>query len=157
MNYQNYSSIFTTPVEKIGVRIVDDTLTSITWLPDNVPILDSNSSFSNKIQSLILQYLEDGRPLPDIPMTLTGTNFQLKVWNALRNIKMGQVTTYGDLASKLQTNSRAVGQACRTNPVVIFVPCHRVVSASGIGGYMGKKNRINIKSWLLEHEKVNVR
>ena len=110
---------------------------------------------SNKIQSLILQYLEDGRPLPDIPMTLTGTAFQLKVWNALKNIKMGHVITYGDLASKLQTSSRAIGQACRTNPVVIFVPCHRVVSASGIGGYMGKQNRINIKTWLLEHEKVN--
>ena len=68
---------------------------------------------------------------------------------------MGEVISYGELARDLHTSSRAIGQACRTNPVVLFIPCHRVVSVSGIGGYMGKQNRTNIKKWLLEHEKDN--
>ena len=155
MNKQHFSTIFTTPVEKIGVSIVDDTVSSITWLPENIPLLDSKSRFTNKIQSLILQYLVDGRPLPDIPLKLTGTSFQLKVWKVLGRLKMGEVISYGELARDLHTSSRAIGQACRTNPVVLFIPCHRVVSVSGIGGYMGKQNRTNIKKWLLEHEKDN--
>jgi methylated-DNA-[protein]-cysteine S-methyltransferase len=60
--------------------------------------------------------------------------------------------TYGELAKELNTSSRAIGQACRTNPLVLFIPCHRIVSKTGLGGYMGDQKKVSIKSWLLEHE-----
>ena len=64
--------------------------------------------------------------------------------------------TYGELADRLDSGARAVGNACRHNPVSIIVPCHRVVSASGLGGYSGKTDgrEINRKKWLLGHEKA---
>ena len=99
-----------------------------------------------------MAYLKTGEPLPPVPIQLVGSEFQLKVWKALKNIPMGTVVSYGDLAKQLNTSSRAVGQACRTNPVVLFIPCHRVVSVNGIGGYMGKQKKIKIKKWILHNE-----
>jgi methylated-DNA-[protein]-cysteine S-methyltransferase len=84
-----------------------------------------------------------------------GTPFQRKVWLAMQKIQAGQVQSYGQLAARLKPGSRAIGMACRTNPIILLIPCHRVVSAKGIGGYMGKAGRTNIKQWLLQHEGVH--
>ena len=88
------------------------------------------------------------------------TVFQQKVWQALMQIPPGKVKTYGALAAELGSSARAVGNACRNNPFPLLIPCHRVVSASGIGGYAGdtlqqQKGEIEfmkIKQWLLAHE-----
>jgi methylated-DNA-[protein]-cysteine S-methyltransferase len=63
--------------------------------------------------------------------------------------------TYGELAQRLKSSARAVGNACRRNPIAIVVPCHRVVAASGDGGFMGKRtgHALAIKRWLLAHER----
>ncbi|MCP4042152.1 MAG: MGMT family protein, partial [Gammaproteobacteria bacterium] len=83
-----------------------------------------------------------------------GTDHQLRVWNALGEIPPGETMTYGELARHLGSGPRAVGNACRSNPVPIVVPCHRVVSATGLGGFMGDTagEPMAIKSWLLRHE-----
>ena len=64
--------------------------------------------------------------------------------------------TYGEMAKKLDSSPRAVGNACRANPLPIIIPCHRVVSQSGIGGYGGHTEGevLAIKEWLLHHEGV---
>jgi methylated-DNA-[protein]-cysteine S-methyltransferase len=69
-------------------------------------------------------------------------------------IPPGEVRTYGALARKLRSSARAVGNACRANPVPMVVPCHRVVGATGLGGYMGAftGDPLAIKEWLLRHE-----
>lgn len=93
----------------------------------------------------------------DLPLALQGTDFQRRVWQALGDIPSGQVKTYGQLASELGSHARAVGGACRRNPVVLVVPCHRVVAASGIGGFNGQwqsGNSVDSKAWLLKHEGV---
>lgn len=82
-----------------------------------------------------------------------GKEFMCKVWNVLRErIGPGETISYGELA-KLCGNpqaARAVGQAMRTNPFTIFVPCHRVINASGeIGNYSSGTDK---KQWLLKHE-----
>ena len=63
--------------------------------------------------------------------------------------------TYGELAQQLGTSARAIGQACRTNPVPIIVPCHRVIAANHAGGYAGHTSGklLAIKKYLLDHEK----
>jgi len=85
-------------------------------------------------------------------LDLQGTPFQLMVWSALREIPLGKVTTYGEIAGEIgrPRAARAVGQACGSNQVVLFVPCHRVVAAHGkLGGFGGG---LKLKKALLRHE-----
>jgi methylated-DNA-[protein]-cysteine S-methyltransferase len=87
---------------------------------------------------------------------IQGTEFQKRVWEAMLKIPAGQTRTYGELARELNTGSRAVAQACRCNPLPLIIPCHRVVAANGIGGFMGKRQQVDVKRWLLAHEGVHV-
>ena len=92
----------------------------------------------------------------DVVLKPVGTTFQKRVWQALQQIPAGQVVTYGELAQRLKTSARAIGNACRANPVPLIVPCHRVVAKSGLGGFSGAEDGppLKIKSSLLEHEGV---
>jgi len=116
-----------------------------------------------------VQLREDGRPLGaaiealeryfsgelsslDHALHLEGTPFQLEVWARLREIPPAQVATYGEIAARLgrPRATRAVGQACGSNPVALFVPCHRVVAAGGkLGGFA---SGTHVKEALLRHE-----
>jgi len=92
--------------------------------------------------------------LDEIPVDTGGTPFQQRVWSALREIPVGQTTSYGALAARLGTPSavRAVGAANGRNPIAIVVPCHRVIASDGtLCGYGGGLPR---KQWLLDHEKA---
>ena len=88
------------------------------------------------------------------PLDLQGSQFQIQVWTRLRQIPMGKVATYGDIAVRIGRpgGARAVGQACGRNPVVLFVPCHRVVAANG--GLGGFGSGLSLKQALLHHEGV---
>ncbi|MEE9342446.1 MAG: methylated-DNA--[protein]-cysteine S-methyltransferase [Gammaproteobacteria bacterium] len=99
-------------------------------------------------------YLEQANVELEFSVKFIGTPFQKTVWQALRTIRAGEVLTYGELARKLGSSPRAVGGACRENPVPVLVPCHRVISASGLGGFAGNRDgkMISIKRWLLHHE-----
>ena len=90
----------------------------------------------------------------DHPLGLQGSLFQMQVWSALRRIPVGKVATYGDIAAQIgrPRSARAVGQACGSNPIVLFVPCHRVVAANG--GLGGFGSGLGIKKALLRHEGV---
>lgn len=94
----------------------------------------------------------------DISMLNHGTAYQRRVWQALQRIPAGQTRTYGQLAKQLHSSPRAVGNACRQNPLPLLVPCHRVVAATGLGGFGGKTRgkRVAMKRWLLEHEGVAI-
>jgi methylated-DNA-[protein]-cysteine S-methyltransferase len=91
----------------------------------------------------------------DLPLKMRGTEFQRRVWAALREIPYGETISYGELARWVGNPkaSRAVGLANGRNPVAIVVPCHRVIGADGsLTGYGGGLER---KVWLLEHEAAN--
>jgi methylated-DNA-[protein]-cysteine S-methyltransferase len=88
----------------------------------------------------------------DLPLAASGTEFQSKVWEALRDIPFGVSASYGELAARIGSpqSSRAVGLANGRNPISIIVPCHRVIGADGsLTGYGGGIER---KRWLLAHE-----
>ncbi len=89
-----------------------------------------------------------------LPLMTRGTDFRQRVWTELERIPAGQTCTYGEMAHLLNSSARAVGGACRHNPIALLVPCHRIVSAKGIGGYAGRVDghNIDVKSWLLQHE-----
>jgi methylated-DNA-[protein]-cysteine S-methyltransferase len=80
--------------------------------------------------------------------------FQQRLWRALKKVPPGTVDTYGQLARELNSGAQAVGQACRRNPVPVVVPCHRIVSQQGMGGYAGEVDgeKMSIKRALLTHE-----
>lgn len=117
--------------------------------------------FIEKIKSELHDYFTQTAFQFSLPCDLQrGTAFQQRVWQALQAIPSGQVKTYGELAKELDSSPRAVGNACRQNLFPVVIPCHRVISAAGIGGYAGdtlniQKGQINflqIKQWLLTHE-----
>ena len=90
---------------------------------------------------------------------LSGTNFQIKVWNAISKIPKGKVKTYKELARSIRKPkaSRAVANACGKNPFPIKIPCHRVIRSDGrLGGYSGKGG-IKTKRKLLRNEGVFIK
>jgi methylated-DNA-[protein]-cysteine S-methyltransferase len=154
-----YQASIKTPFAHLGIRLEDDRLAAVEFIreqKERVPADDAAMEICQRIRS----YLDD--PLQndclDIPCCYTGTPFQVRVWKALRKIPPGSVLSYGELAEMLDTSARAIGNACRKNPIPVVIPCHRVIAASGIGGYAGATdgNLITIKNWLLRHEGVAV-
>jgi methylated-DNA-[protein]-cysteine S-methyltransferase len=98
------------------------------------------------------EYFAGQRREFDLPMRLDGTDFQKRVWRELTEIPYGVTWSYGELASRVGNAraSRAVGLANGSNPLSIFVPCHRVIGSNGsLTGYGGGMER---KKWLLAHE-----
>ena len=102
-------------------------------------------------QDAISVFQHDWQQLETIKLHLKGTAFQLKVWEALLNIPLGQLMSYGDIANNINkpNASRAVGTAIGSNPVAFLIPCHRVIQASGnMGGYMwGHTRKLAINGW----------
>ncbi|SVB93419.1 uncharacterized protein METZ01_LOCUS246273 [marine metagenome] len=89
-------------------------------------------------------------------MNLEGTEFQIKVWNELKKIPIGETKTYKEIAKLIGSPkaARAVANACGKNPYPITVPCHRVVrSDGGLGGYSGKGG-VETKRQLLQNERL---
>ncbi|MBY5034000.1 methylated-DNA--[protein]-cysteine S-methyltransferase [Streptococcus gallolyticus] len=99
-----------------------------------------------------LQAYFAGQDLPEVTLSIHGTDFQKKVWACLRRIPAGRTLTYGQLAEELSCKSaQAIGGAVGKNPLSLIIPCHRVLGADGaLTGYAGGVER---KAWLLEHEK----
>ncbi len=87
----------------------------------------------------------------DSPFIQEGTSFQQEVWQSLSRIPFGETRTYGDIAQELGNPqfARAVGSACNKNPLPLIIPCHRVVSATGLGGFAGGSE---VKKALLDYE-----
>lgn len=114
-----------------------------------------NATFSRKLdlaqQNALFIFQNDWSKLSEIKLHLKGTDFQLKVWETLLKIPMGQLSTYGSIAQKIEkpNASRAVGTAIGSNPVAFLIPCHRVIQSSGIfGGYMwGNTRKTAIIGW----------
>ena len=107
----------------------------------------------DRAEAQLAQYFAGSRRDFDLDLDPAGTDFQLRVWLALRGIPYGQTVSYGEQAATLGEPgaARAVGAANGRNPLSIVVPCHRVVSASGsLAGFAGG---VQTKAWLLDHER----
>jgi len=132
-----------------------DALVCVEFLPASATTRLASDRATRNVVDQLLHYLEDPRWRFDLSLQLDGTPFQRRVWAELREIPVGEVVTYGALAARLSSSARAVGGACKRNPVPVVVPCHRVVAASGIGGFMGATAgpSLAIKEWLLAHER----
>ena len=138
----------TTPIGSFNSEYIDSLLTKLVFLNKKDSIYPADKSLQTFIDKFFS--IDELQELPKF--NLQGTSFQLKVWKGLMAIPEGHTETYGSLASKIGVPgaARAVGTACKMNPIPLFIPCHRVVRHDGsIGEFaLGKKN----KEFLLKME-----
>lgn len=151
---QSYDAVIAVPFGLIGIRMRGNALAAVDLMPAVTRITPPASAAARKVVSSLQRYFHGPDLTPSLRLDVSGTPFQRRVWRALTRIPPGTTLTYGALARKLGTSARAIGGACRENPVPIVVPCHRVVAAGGTGGFMGHSSgrAPGIKSWLLRHE-----
>jgi methylated-DNA-[protein]-cysteine S-methyltransferase len=125
------------------------------FLPLSTPSIAPRGRLAREVCRQLQQYGNDPAWRFTLPLAYTGTDFQTRVWRAMMAVKPGKPQSYGHLADKLGSSARAVGNACRRNPIPVVIPCHRVVARSGIGGFAGQTrgDMIDYKNWLLEHER----
>lgn len=149
--------VASTPKGVCYMAFADDRPAAFTALQEYFP----NAGFSQVVdraqQNALFIFTQDWTKLNKIKLHLKGTDFQLKVWQTLLKIPMGQLTTYGNIARHIARPgaSRAVGTAIGSNPVAFLIPCHRVIQSSGIiGNYMwGAHRKTAIIGW--EGSRVN--
>jgi len=139
-------------LEFMEYRHLDRAMTSIRK-KFHANIEPGESKIIDSVKAELDQYFAGNSLVFKTPVHLTGTAFQNTVWEQLQKIPAGETRSYLDLAKALHKPAafRAVAQANGTNPLVIIVPCHRVINTNGaLGGYSCGLER---KQWLLEHEK----
>ena len=115
--------------------------------------LSEKDPLLEQAEAELAEYFAGSRKIFTVPVRLSGTDFQMKVWAALQEIPYGETATYGEIARRIGRPKacRAVGTANHNNPIPIVVPCHRVIGADG--GLTGYGGGLQIKSYLLELEK----
>jgi methylated-DNA-[protein]-cysteine S-methyltransferase len=113
------------------------------------------NSLERQCRKQIQEYLDGKRKAFSVPIGIEGTDFQKKVWNEMIKIQYGKTISYGELAKRINKPRayRAVANACGANKLPPIIPCHRVVSSNGLGGYSAG---IEIKKKLLEIESTKV-
>jgi methylated-DNA-[protein]-cysteine S-methyltransferase len=149
-----YGAAYTTPLGTLVALASPAGLVSVGF--DLDPLLSARQEPNptlDAFQAWLAAYLgRDFDRLPPVPLDLRGGAFEIEVWKALLDIRPGRYVSYGDLAAKLKrpNSARAVGAAVGKNPLMIIVPCHRVLGSGGkLTGYGGGVDR---KAWLLRHE-----
>jgi methylated-DNA-[protein]-cysteine S-methyltransferase len=149
-----YSLVIDSPLGRLGIRVGNKRIHRLDYLASSVRLRAATSAFEQEIVQQLGSYFKNPGMNFSLPLELAGTPFQQRVWSALTGIPFGETLSYGELAASLGSGARAVGNACRHNPVSIIVPCHRVVAAHGIGGYSGSTSGplLDRKCWLLQHE-----
>jgi methylated-DNA-[protein]-cysteine S-methyltransferase len=150
----DFDAVAATPIGLVGIRVDGDAVCGVDFNPPGAVELAARSRAAGAAAAFLRGYFLRAEWSAEMPLLLRGTPFQRRVWKRLLGIPAGSVLTYGALARELHSSARAVGQACRSNPCPILVPCHRVVSANGIGGFAGATAGASLaaKRWLLRHE-----
>ncbi len=124
-------------------------------LKDHFPNARFIKAWDSLQENALAIFKQDWEKLMEIKLHLKGTAFQLKVWEALLKIPMGQLSSYGSIAKEIDrpTSSRPVGTAIGSNPVAFLIPCHRVIQTTGgLGGYMwGTTRKAAIIGWEQAH------
>lgn len=150
----DYQAKLRAPFGVLGIRCDDAALTGIDFLSPAASLLAPRNALAREACAQLAGYLSDPDFRFDLPLASGGTPHQQKVWRAMRAIPRGQVKSYGEVAAALGSSALAVGQACGANPLPVVIPCHRIVAASGLGGFAHRRGGwlLEVKRWLLTHE-----
>lgn len=139
-----------TPVDTLLLFSQSEVISRTDWALDDSPVQPDEHSLQKQLDHY---WLNTEKPI-HVKLLKQGTPFRNRVWAELCKIPFGETVTYSALAKNIGSAARAVGNACRDNPFPLLIPCHRVVSVSGIGGYSGQTDGdfMAIKRKLLEFE-----
>lgn len=151
MYYYKYKTI----VGDIFISVDKNYILEISYTHNNY-YLKKETKLSLEAISQIKQYLSGRRKSFDLPLKVRDSKFQKAVYKQLLEIPYGQIQTYKQVATSINNEkaSQAVGRACSKNKFIIVIPCHRVISSSGlVGGYVGG---IGIKTYLLNLERIQI-
>ena len=154
MSSLHFQAKLKTPFALLGIRADREELAEIVFLARDGDTLSPQNRLAERACAQIERYVEDPQYRFDLPLARGGTDFQRRVWRKISAIEAGRTRSYGELARELGSAARAVGQACGANPLPLVVPCHRVLAASGIGGFGHREGgfHLSVKRWLLAHE-----
>jgi len=143
-----------------ALTFVDDQADALNKLISQFPqavFIEQSDVFQHSALAILQHHPNQ---LAQIKLHLKGTDFQLKVWQSLLKIPMGQLSTYGQLAKAIDhaKAARAVGTAIGSNPVAFLIPCHRVIQATGaLGGYeWGSVRKTAMIGWEGVHSHATV-
>ena len=152
-----YAVVLATPWPNVmlGVNVHGDAVTSIDFLAGNLTPYSARTEIASEVVGQLQAYFRDPHYHFTLPLEPAGTLFQCRVWDVLRRIPPGKTRSYGALAQQLGSGPRAIGGACRANPIPVVIPCHRVVAVQGMGGFMGmtRGRGLQLKQRLLAHER----
>lgn len=151
-----YRTFFESPIGWLEITAGEDGIHSVLFRGaqprENERAAPPGHAILRACVAQLAEYFRGARRKFDLPLAPAGTDFQLRVWQALRTIPYGKTASYLDIAHALGDPRavRAVGRANGQNPIAIIVPCHRVIGRNGrLIGYAGGVWR---KQWLLQHE-----
>jgi methylated-DNA-[protein]-cysteine S-methyltransferase len=138
------------PISTLVFSLRGEVIVGIDWQPDDETAHPSD----HPLQKELDRFWTDAEAVIPVKLLRQGSEYRNKVWAELCRIPFGSTICYSALAQKINSSARAVGNACRDNPYPLIVPCHRVVSMSGLGGYSGQiaGNHMAIKIRLLQFE-----
>jgi methylated-DNA-[protein]-cysteine S-methyltransferase len=158
-----FATIHSTPVGPLAVAAEADGVVAATAFGDLMALaarLEPGAEFTTgaaadrvlaTARTQLREYFAGKRREFEVGLAARGSEFQQRVWAALRAIPPGETRSYGELARTLGSAARAVGRANATNPIAVIVPCHRVIGADG--KLTGFAFGTAIKAWLLAHER----
>ena len=153
------SAVIPAPFGAMGIRTEEGLVKELVYLPAQTPLQKPTSALAKKVTLQIEAYFANPAFQFDLPLAPQGTLFQHRVWKAISDIPLGQVSTYGNIAKRIASAPRAVGQACGANWYPLIIPCHRVTAAHGLGGFAHSDDdsgfHLSVKRWLLAHESVD--
>lgn len=130
-------SYYKSPIGVLEIICEKDALISLK-LVENVDKSDSETALIKEIKTQLYEYFSGKRKIFDIKLKTKGTEFQKCVWEELRKISYGKTKSYSEIAVAVgnKNTQRAIGSACNKNPIMIIIPCHRVISKNGeLGGF----------------------
>ena len=138
----------------IGIRCSETEILGLAYLEAQAEVAPENTLAAEAVRQ-IRAYLADPAQAFDLPLAVSGSAFQRRVWQQIAAIPLHRTRTYGEIAGLLESAPRAVGQACGANPFPLVIPCHRVIAADGrLGGFARQRGGflLDVKRWLLSHE-----
>lgn len=151
----SFDFVIASPIGPLGLNLSSRGLTQLVYCDSQQALHMPTQGLALELTQQIDAYFKLELKQFDMPLDIQGTDYQNKIWREVSSIPYAQALTYGAIAKTLGTGARAVGNACRRNPVPLMIPCHRVVRLDQIGGYCGQTSGRSMqqKDWLLRHER----
>ncbi|WP_027259907.1 methylated-DNA--[protein]-cysteine S-methyltransferase [Leisingera aquimarina] len=141
------SASLDSPVGALSVTERDGAIVRLAWSAQ----ADGQSALLDSALAQLRAYFSGELTVFDLPLHVEGSDFQRAVCDAMLAIPLGETRTYGEIAKDLGAPPQPVGNACGANPIPVIIPCHRVLSATGLGGFSGHGG-VETKVALLKHE-----